>query len=98
MLEYVSTIKGNPYKLGFVDEYSPIEWKSIIKYKLSEYKESAYIDSKVKVNKIIVILDLNPAKKLNTEYIKKEEKLFRTYYKRILEDIRNSELYDLIHR
>jgi hypothetical protein len=87
MIEYVSTIKGNPYILGFVDEYSPIEWKSIIKYKLSEYKEFAYIDSKVKVNKIIVILELNSAKKLNFEYIKKEKKLFKDYYKRILRDI-----------
>lgn len=60
MLEYVSMINKNHYKLGFVDENSPKERESIINYKLSEYKESGYIDSTVKVNKIIVILELAP--------------------------------------
>jgi len=41
MLEYVSIIKGNLYKMDFVDKYSPKVCKSIINYKLPEYKELA---------------------------------------------------------
>ncbi|MGZ7068321.1 MAG: hypothetical protein ACXVHT_08480 [Methanobacterium sp.] len=97
MLEYVSIIKKNPNKLSFVDTKSLKEWESIINYKLSEYKESAYIDSTVKVNKMIVVLELN-SKKLNPEDIENEKEKFKGYYKRILEDIENSEFYDLYLR
>ncbi|MGZ7095144.1 MAG: hypothetical protein ACXVHY_10935, partial [Methanobacterium sp.] len=97
MLEYVSIIKKNPNKLSFVDTKSLKEWESIINYKLSEYKESAYIDSTVKVNKMIVVLELN-SKKLNPEDIENEKEQFKGYYKRILEDIENSEFYDLYLR
>ncbi|MGZ7134280.1 MAG: hypothetical protein ACXVHY_00215, partial [Methanobacterium sp.] len=97
MLEYVSIIKKNPNKLSFVDTKSLKEWESIINYKLSEYKESAYIDSTVKVNRMIVVLELN-SKKLNPEDIENEKEQFKGYYKRILEDIENSEFYDLYLR
>ncbi|MGZ7049959.1 MAG: hypothetical protein ACXVHO_08130 [Methanobacterium sp.] len=97
MLEYVSIIKKNPNKLSFVDTKSLKEWESIINHKLSEYKESAYIDSTVKVNKMIVVLELN-SKKLNPEDIENEKEQFKGYYKRILEDIENSEFYDLYLR
>ncbi|MEL7668926.1 hypothetical protein [Methanobacterium sp.] len=97
MLEYVKTIKEDPYKLGFVDESSPKEWGPIINHKLLEYKESAYVDSIIKIDNIVVILELNPQDDdLNRpEYIKEEKKLFENYYKRILEDIASSEFYDL---
>ena len=96
MLQFVSPIKKISNKLGFVDEYSPKEWEPLIDYKLSEYKERAYIDSSAELNHTIVILELDPSdKKLDIEYIKKETKLFKDYYKRILEDIENSEFYDL---
>ncbi|HML04762.1 MAG TPA: hypothetical protein VK426_03210 [Methanobacterium sp.] len=96
MLEYASTISENPFKVGFVDEYSPKGWESVINYKLSEYKEFAYVDSTVELDKIMVVLELNPIdKELNLEYIKNEKELFKEYYKRILEEIENSEFYDL---
>ncbi len=95
MLEYVSIINGNHNILGFVDEHSPAEWEPMINQKLYEYKESAYIDSKVKIDKIIVILELNSRAKSNSEYIRNEIKLFKDYYWRVLEDIRDSEFYDL---
>ncbi|MCZ3367182.1 MULTISPECIES: hypothetical protein [Methanobacterium] len=97
MLEYVKTIKEDPYKLGFVDENSPKEWEPIINHKLLEYKESAYVDSIIKIDNIVVILELNPqdGDLNNPEYIKEERKLFENYYKRILEDIASSEFYDL---
>ncbi len=62
-----------------------------------EYKESAYVDSIIKIDNIIVILELNPQEdELDSpEYIKEERKLFENYYKRILEDISSSEFYDL---
>ncbi len=99
MLEYVKTVQEDPYKLGFVDENSPKEWKSIINHKLSEYKEFAYVDSRIKIDNIVVILELNPQNNdLNSpEYIKKERKQFEDYYKRILEDIECSEFYDLYY-
>jgi hypothetical protein len=97
MLEYVKIIKENPYRLGFVDEDSPKEWEPIINVKLLEYKESAYVDSAIKIDNIVVILELNPpCNDLNiSEYIGNERKQFEDYYKRILEDIENSEFYDL---
>ena len=97
MLEYVKTIKEDPYKLGFVDENSPKYWESIINHKLLEYKESAYVDSVLKIDNIVVILELNPQDEdINSPgYIEEERKLFENYYKRILEDIASSEFYDL---
>ena len=97
MLEYIKIIKEDPYKFGFVDEDSPQEWESIIDYKLSEYKEHAYVDSIIKIGNIVVILELKPhGNDLDSsEYIKKEKELFEKYYKRILEDIESSEFYDL---
>ena len=96
-MEYVKIIKEDPYKLGFVDEDSPKEWESLIDYKLSEYKEHAYVDSIIKIGNIVVILELKPqCNDLDSqEYIKKEKELFEKYYKRILEDIESSEFYDL---
>ena len=97
MLEKITIVNENPYMLGFFDEYSPIGWKSLINHKLSEYKEYAYIDSTVDLDKLFVILELNPeSQELNSEYIKKEKRLFKEYYKRILEDIENSEFYDIL--
>ena len=97
MLEKITIVNENPYMLGFFDEYSPRGWKSLINHKLSEYKESAYIDSTVDLDKLFVILELNPKnQELNSEYIKKEKKQFKEYYKRILEDIENSEFYDIL--
>ena len=97
MLEYVKTIKEDPYKLGFVDENSPKYWESIINHKLLKYKESAYVDSVLKIDNIVVILELNPQDEdINSpRYIEEERKLFENYYKRILEDIASSEFYDL---
>jgi len=97
MLKYVKIIKEDPYRLGFVDEDSPKEWEPIINVKLSEYKESAYVDSAIKIDNIVVILELNPpCNDLNiSEYIGNKRKQFEDYYKRILEDIENSEFYDL---
>ncbi len=97
MLEYVKIIKEDPYKLGFVDEISPKEWEPLINNKLSEYKESAYIDSAIKIDNIVVVLELNPEDndQDSSKYIEKEKKLFEKYYKRILEDISSSEFYDL---
>lgn len=96
-MEYIKIIKEDPYKLGFVDEDSPKEWESLIDYKLSEYKEHAYVDSIIKIGNIVVILELKPqGNDLDSpEYIKKEKELFKKYYKRILEDIESSEFYDL---
>lgn len=95
MLEFVSEIKGNPHKLGFVDEYSPKEWEPIINHRLSGYKEFAYVDA-VNINRIIVILELNPVnRKLNSENIKKEIELFKEYYNSTIEDIRKYKLYNL---
>ncbi|MGZ7109642.1 MAG: hypothetical protein ACXVHW_11775 [Methanobacterium sp.] len=95
MLEYVRMIKGDSYKLGFVDENSPKEWEWIINHKLSEYKERAYVDSTIKMDNIMVILELNPH--LNDlEYIKTEREQFEGYYERILADIGSSEFYHLI--
>ena len=88
MLEKLTIINGNPFKLGFVDENSPKEWKSSINYKLLQYKELAYIDCEVKVDKILVVLELNPKNnEFNSNYIKKEIELFKKYYKYVLEDI-----------
>lgn len=92
MLKYVRIIKDNPYKLGFIDEESPKDWEPLINNKLSEYKESVHVDSAVKRNNIIIILELNPLNNEpdNSEYIKNEKKLFEDYYRSILKDIRNS--------
>ena len=90
MLEYVKIIKEDRYKLGFVDEDSPKKWESIINDKLSEYKESAYVDYVIKIDNIVVILELNPrVNELDSlEYIGNERKQFEDYYKHILEDIK----------
>ncbi len=97
VLEYVKIIQKDPYKLGFVDEYSPKEWESIINYKLSEYNERAYVDSTMNINNILIILELNlECNDLESlKYIKIEKKRFQDYYKRILDDIGSSEFYDL---
>lgn len=62
-----------------------------------EYKESAYVDSIIKIDNIVMILELNPQDEdINSpEYIKEERKLFQNYYNRMLEDITCSEFYDL---
>ena len=97
MLEYVKIIKKDPYTLGFVDENSPKEWEPLINDKLSEYKESAHVDSVIKIDNILVVLELNPedSNQTSLEYVEEEKKLFEEYYKRILEDIASSEFYDL---
>jgi hypothetical protein len=96
MLKYVKKIKGTTY-IGFMDENSPKEWEPLIKDKLLEYTELVNIDSIVKNNNIMIILELNPPNNdlNNSEYIKKERKLFEEYYQRIIEDIENPEFYDL---
>ncbi|MGB9979524.1 hypothetical protein [Methanobacterium sp.] len=96
MLEYIKIIKENQYKLGFVDKNSPKEWKPIINDKLSEYPESAYIDSII-IDNIVVILELNPQSSDldDIEYIEHERKQFEEYYKHIIENIKNLEFYDL---
>lgn len=50
----------------------------------------------VNINRIIVILELNPVnRKLNSENIKKEIELFKEYYNSTIEDIRKYKLYNL---
>lgn len=97
MLKYVRIIKENPYKLGFIDEESPKELEPLINEKLSQYKNPVHVDSEVKMNNIIIILELNPPKgeSYNYEYIRHEKEQFQKYYRRIIEDIDNSEFYDL---
>lgn len=97
MLEYVSIIKNNPYWLGFVDVKSPKDWETIINHKLSEYEENAYIDSTIKTENIIVILELKPQNKIfnHSEYVMRKRKEFENYYTHILDEIANSEFYDL---
>ncbi|MGZ7135488.1 MAG: hypothetical protein ACXVHY_06390 [Methanobacterium sp.] len=95
MLEYVSVIKGKSYKLGFVDWNSPKEWKWIINHKLSEYKECAYVDSTIKMDNIVVILELNTHFN-DLEFIKTEREQFEGYYERILDEIGSSEFYHLM--
>ena len=97
MLEYLNKINGDPYKLGFIDKYSHKELESIINHKLYEYEEIAYTDPSVEIDKIMVILELNPNdNELNdSDYIKNQKEQFINYYERILEDIHNSEFYDL---
>ena len=95
MLEYVCIIKGNHYKLGFIDEKSPKDWEPIINHKLSKYKENAYTDSTYKTDNVLVILELEHQNEwLNdSQYITRKRKDFEDYYKHILEDVGNSELY-----
>jgi len=89
MLRYIRFIKENPYKLGFVDDHSPKEWESLINDRLLDYKERAHVDSTIKMDNILVILELNPShKSFNLDYIKREKKQFEDYYKRILRDIK----------
>ena len=94
MLEYVCITKGNPYKLGFIDEKSPKNWEPIINNKLSKYKEKAYTDSTYKTDNVLIILELEHQNEwLNeTQYITRKREDFKNYYERILEDIGNTEL------
>lgn len=93
MLEYTGMSGKIPIKMFFVDEKSPNEWTAVINYKLSNYNENAYIDTKTNGSKdILIILELNPNDNQleNGDYILEQKDAFEKYYDDILEDIGSS--------
>ena len=92
MLEYLGCFGENGLDLCFVDNTSPKDWKNIIKNKLSNYNEIAFIDEKRKLN-LFIVLKLDPSKDEYDDigFIRGHINEFMNFYYEIIEEIKSSE-------